>query len=140
MTKMYRKVCHGSPIILEIANTGCLALRVEWCRSRARAMRWSEEVVLLREEMRRVLAFMEWHADWWEGRQALHEDLDAVLDEGMRAYAGKQAHIRRSMRNHFNHLWRCSDQFIALGIGADNEILDLREAASHNLLAMRPLG
>jgi hypothetical protein len=27
------------------------ALRIEWCRSRARAMRWSEEVLLLREEM-----------------------------------------------------------------------------------------
>jgi hypothetical protein len=103
-------------------------------------MQWSKEVVLLWEEMRRVLAFLEWHADWWEGHRALHEDLDAVLDEGMRAYAGKQAHIRQSMRNHFNHLWCCSDQFIALGIRADNNILDLQEAASHNLLAMHSLG
>jgi hypothetical protein len=93
-------------------------------------MWWSEEVVFLQEEMRRVLAFLEWHADWWEGHRALHEELDAVLDEGMRAYAGKQAHILQLMRNHFNHLWHCSDQFIALGIGANNNILDLREAAS----------
>ena len=126
-------------IILEIANTSHLALRVEWCRSHARAMRWSEEVLLLREEMRRVLAFLEWHADWWEDRRALHEELDSVLDEGMKAYAGKQAHIRRTMRKYFNNLWRSSDQFIALGIGADNDILDLREAASYNLLDLPAL-
>ncbi|KAF5375829.1 hypothetical protein D9615_008231 [Tricholomella constricta] len=33
------------------------ALCIEWCKSKARSDRWSEEVELLQEEMRRVLEF-----------------------------------------------------------------------------------
>ncbi|KAG2028626.1 hypothetical protein BDR03DRAFT_818726, partial [Suillus americanus] len=40
-------------------------VRVEWCKSRARALRWAEEVDLLQEEMRRVLQFFNWQANWW---------------------------------------------------------------------------
>ncbi|KAG2742314.1 hypothetical protein P692DRAFT_20811856 [Suillus brevipes Sb2] len=36
--------------------------RIEWCKARARAMRWAEEVELLKEEMRRILQFFEWRA------------------------------------------------------------------------------
>jgi hypothetical protein len=123
-----------------IANTCCSALRIEWCRSRARAMRWSEEVLLLREEMRRVLQFLEWHAGWWEDRRSLHEGLTSELAEGMTAYASKQANIRRSIRKSFNHLWRASDEFIALGIGSDNDILDLQHPATFKVLNMPPIG
>ncbi|KAF8873430.1 hypothetical protein BD779DRAFT_1613676 [Infundibulicybe gibba] len=42
------------------------ALHIEWCKSKARADRWSEEVELLREEMRRVCAFFETHTIEWE--------------------------------------------------------------------------
>ncbi|RDX44815.1 hypothetical protein OH76DRAFT_1328515, partial [Lentinus brumalis] len=42
------------------------SLRVEWCKARARAQRWTEECELLQEEMRRVLQYHEWRADWWE--------------------------------------------------------------------------
>ncbi|KAG1843773.1 hypothetical protein DFJ58DRAFT_717719 [Suillus subalutaceus] len=42
------------------------ALRVEWCRSRACANQWVEEVELLLEEMRCVSAFLAWHAAWWD--------------------------------------------------------------------------
>ncbi|KAG1892934.1 uncharacterized protein F5891DRAFT_986314 [Suillus fuscotomentosus] len=34
-------------------------VRVEWCKSRARAMHWAEE-------MRRVLQFFDWQANWWD--------------------------------------------------------------------------
>jgi hypothetical protein len=44
----------------------CDALRVEWCKSRARAMRFTEEVELLQEEMMRVLRFLEWQEAWWQ--------------------------------------------------------------------------
>lgn len=40
------------------------AFRIEWCKSRARASRWAEEVELLQEEMRRVAEFLSWHAAW----------------------------------------------------------------------------
>ncbi|KII90795.1 hypothetical protein PLICRDRAFT_67573, partial [Plicaturopsis crispa FD-325 SS-3] len=41
------------------------ALRVEWAKSKARADRWEEEVHLLLEKMRRVLAFGSWQGEWW---------------------------------------------------------------------------
>ncbi len=43
-------------------------LRAEWARSRARVRRATEEVTLLREEMRRVLQFLQWKAKWWDAR------------------------------------------------------------------------
>ncbi|KAF6745177.1 hypothetical protein DFP72DRAFT_769389, partial [Ephemerocybe angulata] len=42
------------------------ALRVEFCRTRARAHRWEEECLLLAEEMRRVTRFWEWDAARWK--------------------------------------------------------------------------
>ncbi|KAJ7818572.1 hypothetical protein B0H14DRAFT_3473649 [Mycena olivaceomarginata] len=38
------------------------ALRIEWAKTRAKAMRYVEEVDLLEEEMRHVLQFPGWHA------------------------------------------------------------------------------
>ncbi|KAG1837469.1 hypothetical protein C8R48DRAFT_751632 [Suillus tomentosus] len=62
-------------------------LRVEWCKTRARAMQWTEEVELLQEEMRRVLCFLRWHV-----KGAISSpDIDA---EGLIAYAGRQAQLR----------------------------------------------
>ena len=40
-------------------------MQVEWSKSKARAERWREEVILLSEEMRRVLVYFEWKARWW---------------------------------------------------------------------------
>jgi hypothetical protein len=118
-------------------------------------MRWSEEVLLLREEMRRTLAFLEWHATWWETRGTLHtkwwEDQDNSLTnpqhdpaglrrptiedaEGMAAYTHKQAHIRRTIRSSFNHLWRGAVKFMEVGLGADNDILGLDLAPRSSLL------
>ncbi|KAG2105070.1 uncharacterized protein F5147DRAFT_746489 [Suillus discolor] len=39
-------------------------VQIEWCKSRARALQWLEEVELLREEMCRVLQFFAWHGAW----------------------------------------------------------------------------
>ena len=97
-------------------------------------MRWSEEVLLVREEMRRVLQFLEWHARWWEGRQTQHDGSSPELAEGVLAYACKQASIRRSIRTSFKQLWHRSDEFKTLGIGANDEILDLQQAAAYELL------
>ena len=50
-------------------------LRSEWAKSRARANRCKEEVLLLREEMQRVLVFLEWKSEWWLQRQGVWEGL-----------------------------------------------------------------
>ena len=83
-----------------------IALRVQWCRTRARAMRWSEEVLLVQEEMRRVLDFMSWYADWWTSHAAFPSIHDPELAEGLTAYATKQADLRLSLRSHFGILWK----------------------------------
>ncbi|KAG1722940.1 uncharacterized protein EDB91DRAFT_1240167 [Suillus paluster] len=87
------------------------ALRVEWCRSRARANRWVEEVELLLEEMWRVGAFLAWHAAWWEEQATRRVGLDDASLEGIRGYAKCQAALRRSMRDIFLSLRvaRCAD-------------------------------
>ena len=69
-------------------------------------MRWSEEVMLLQEEMRRVLEYMSWLANWWTSHTVVpSNDHDLYLSEGLTAYATKQANIRLSLRNHFGMLW-----------------------------------
>jgi hypothetical protein len=110
-----------------------LALRIEWCRTRARAMRFSEEVLLLREEMRRALESLKWYEDWWGNQGPRRTDVPVDIGEGLVAYAQKQASYRRALHDKFNQLWRQSAELCALGIGADNEILDLDMTVNYML-------
>ncbi|KAG1732347.1 hypothetical protein EDB19DRAFT_1831363 [Suillus lakei] len=84
------------------------ALRIEWCKARARAMRWEEEVQLLTEEQRRIIAFLDWQADWWwsQRQRRKPESLeDSGLREGLVAYAERQTSLRQALSAHFQHLW-----------------------------------
>ncbi|KAG2108890.1 uncharacterized protein F5147DRAFT_745615 [Suillus discolor] len=65
------------------------ALCVEWVKARARALRWNEEVLLLKEEMWRTRAYLEWKARWWDIRAEfaastsqliVDEDRDVFID------------------------------------------------------------
>ncbi|KAF9489123.1 hypothetical protein BDN71DRAFT_1484915 [Pleurotus eryngii] len=78
------------------------SLRLEWCKSRACALRWMEEVVLLKEEMRRVLAFLCWQADWWESKV---ENGNSVVAEGLNVYARRQADIWLRLAGKFAKQW-----------------------------------
>ncbi|KJA22732.1 hypothetical protein HYPSUDRAFT_202044 [Hypholoma sublateritium FD-334 SS-4] len=61
-------------------------LRAEWSRSRARVHRATEEVALLREEMRRVLEFIKWSAMQWDFRATISpDDASLELKEGISA-------------------------------------------------------
>jgi hypothetical protein len=109
---------------LKLLNTTnqALALRIEWCKARARAQRWLEEVQLLSEEMRRVLVFLQWKVGVWKARASfLQKDLEAAessTDEllgsgqllcsridGVQAYAYRQASIQQSLHDQFKVLW-----------------------------------
>jgi hypothetical protein len=81
------------------------ALRIEWCKARARAMRWSEDVTLLLEEMRRVTEFFEWQAAWWRAQAARHKGLPLAELSGMRAYALRQANLRESLLQGCRDRW-----------------------------------
>ncbi|TFK81406.1 hypothetical protein K466DRAFT_502162 [Polyporus arcularius HHB13444] len=74
------------------------SLKVEWFKSRARTMRWKEEIVLLLEEMRRVLATHSYDEERWRAHAKTCAHQDPAIYEGMVAYALKQARIRRRMR------------------------------------------
>lgn len=90
--------------------TATLEFRLEWSKARARAARWSEEVTLLREEMRRVLAFLRWKSSNWLQNGDPHTV--SLLTkcphrlEGLRAYACRQANVFSNIHNHFLSVWK----------------------------------
>ena len=82
-----------------------VAVRIEWAKARARSLRWTEEVHLLKEEMQRVRKTLEWKASWWDERRDGWPGLDDPMREGVRAYASRQASIQRALHERFTHLW-----------------------------------
>ncbi|KAJ7251255.1 hypothetical protein C8J57DRAFT_1078120 [Mycena rebaudengoi] len=83
------------------------ALRLEWAKTRAKSMRWTEEVDLLEVEMERILQFLQWRSDWWVGLVDLHPEVvkDPSLREGYTAYAHRQAKIHSDLRRRFEGDW-----------------------------------
>jgi hypothetical protein len=98
-------VCDIFIFVLHSTNVNYLGLRCEWAKSKARADRWSEEVVLLVEEMRRVILFFNWKADWWIQQGGVRCDVDDGVMDGLHAYAAKQAHIMHAMAHKYAALW-----------------------------------
>ncbi|KAK6969028.1 hypothetical protein R3P38DRAFT_2671570 [Favolaschia claudopus] len=91
------------------------AVRIEWAKTRARAMRWAEEVDLLEEEIRRIDQFLRWRADWWisqAGRRSLPEGPQL---EGETAYALRQAAIQRTLATEFAEEWKGLGDLIRRG-------------------------
>ena len=81
------------------------AMRVEWAKTKARGDRWHEEVLLVTEEMRRVLYFLEWKAQWWLDRGDGRPDAPIPVQQGLAGYAAKQAAVCHSMATSFAHRW-----------------------------------
>jgi hypothetical protein len=72
-------------------------LRVEWAKVQARKQHWEEEVLLVEEEMRRVVMFHKWKAQWWQSQAGRRSDADCSVLQGIAAYAEKQAHFCRCL-------------------------------------------
>ena len=81
--------------------------------------RWAEEVELLVEEQRRMLQFLHWKSKWWLERQSLVTTEDPALEEGLRAYALRQAALRADLAQHFAHIWQDTRKYIEIGGGID---------------------
>jgi len=96
-------------------------LRIEFCKSKARADRWAEEVELLQEEMKRVKLFFEKRAqNWTSHAERVGTGIlaaDPAMAEGLRAFANEQASQFRSMRARCDHLWRYVAAYVALEEG-----------------------
>jgi hypothetical protein len=82
------------------------SMRVEWAKVMARAARWNEELLIVQEEIRRVLAFFSWKSSWWIDQAARRKiNNDAALVDGIHAYAYKQAAIQSRMRERCASYW-----------------------------------
>ena len=84
--------------------------RLEWSKAYARKAHWNEEVLLLREEMRRILEFLKWKSRDWlrKGNNQVVSSLTScpLQLEGLRAYASQQAGVFGSIHDHFLGLWK----------------------------------
>jgi hypothetical protein len=69
------------------------SLQVEWAKCRARKERWEEEVLIIQEEMRRVIMYHQWRAQWWRDQGKRRTDTDSATLHGIAAYAEKQARL-----------------------------------------------
>ncbi|KAF7321419.1 CxC2 domain-containing protein [Mycena kentingensis (nom. inval.)] len=59
------------------------SMRVEWARALARKDRWTEEVALLEEEMRRTLRYLDWQEEWWRNRVSARDRLEPGTAAGL---------------------------------------------------------
>ena len=114
---LYIPFCHLLNLLI-----ATLALRVQWCRSRARVMRWTEEICLVQEEMRRVCAYLSWYANWWSSHADVGhmKQYDPFLTEGLAAYAERQAHLRTSLQGLFQGLWNDVEGWVTGKKGLDS--------------------
>ena len=82
-------------------------MRVEWAQCIARADRWEEEAILLQEEMRRVVHFLEWKSKEWVSMAGARASVvTPEVRSGLSAYAHKQASIFHNLATRFCQRWR----------------------------------
>jgi hypothetical protein len=80
--------------------------RHEWMTCRARADRWTEEEELLQEEMRRVIAYLEWKSRAWSEKVGTRTgSCTPDIQRGADAYARKQANIHHEIAVSFASQW-----------------------------------
>ena len=81
-------------------------MRVEWAQCMARADRWEEEVILLQEEMRRTVHFLEWKSrDWLAKVDARSDAVSSAVRVGLSAYARKQGSVYHNLAVRFCQRW-----------------------------------
>ena len=81
-------------------------MRVEWAQCMARVDRWEEEVILLQEEMRRVVHFLEWRSsDWLTKVDSRTGTIAPSVRSGLSAYANKQATVFHNLAVRFCQRW-----------------------------------
>lgn len=110
------------------------AVRVEWAKARARAERWTEEVQLVHEEMRRTIAYCRWQSQWWAERAVERQDLPSELQEGVAAYAWEHADLEERFARDLERRWdvirRRAKEFIESGFVDDEPQAQIDTAAS----------
>ncbi|KAG1784380.1 uncharacterized protein HD556DRAFT_1435459 [Suillus plorans] len=112
-------------------------LRIEWCKARAQEARWSEELLLLLEEMQRVLMFLTWQGTWWSGLASARHQERLADSEGSRAYANRQSALREAMAEKFRQRWAIVPAVVAAELD-DDGTLDIADTDSTMLTIEGP--
>lgn len=99
------------------------AVRVEWAKAKARAERWTEEVLLVNEEMRRTIAYCRWQSAWWKSQVGERQNISPELVDGMAAYAFEHADLEERFALDLERRWdvirRRAREFIESGFSVD---------------------
>ena len=81
-------------------------IRHEWMTCRARADRWKEESDLLQEEMRRIIAFLEWKSAWWAGKAGSRSgSITSDIQHGVDSYARRQSSVYHQLAVTLSKQW-----------------------------------
>ena len=80
-------------------------MRSEWAQTHARMCRWKEELLIIQEEMHRVLAFFEWRSMWWLNQANRRQNLECSVKSGIKAYAYKQSSLCLQMAARCAGFW-----------------------------------
>ncbi|KAJ7669187.1 hypothetical protein DFH06DRAFT_944750, partial [Mycena polygramma] len=81
------------------------SVRMEWSKAKARKDRWVEEVMMLREEMKRVLRMLRTIQGEWQDRIGKRSEIDPELAAGLKAYALRQVYVHRRLATAFHAGW-----------------------------------
>lgn len=95
----------------------------------ARTKRWTEEVRLLKEEMRCVPVTLCWKAGWWEDRRVVEEFIEEHA-EGVSAYAARQADLMRRLAKNFEEMWAGTIDLEIVPCEAERRAEELATAAA----------
>ena len=68
-------------------------MQAEWAQMRACKCHWSEEFLIVQEEMCRVLAFFEWKSGWWSAQANRRGGPKLPTQSGAAVHAQKQAKL-----------------------------------------------
>ncbi|KAJ3543012.1 hypothetical protein NMY22_g3295 [Coprinellus aureogranulatus] len=88
--------------------------RVEWGKPYARVQRYREEILLVKEEMRRTVRFFTWKETQWRRAWTAWEghSISSEYAEGLRAYAERQGKLCRELRESFIQQWAGVDELV----------------------------
>ncbi|KAJ7604992.1 hypothetical protein FB45DRAFT_1069709 [Roridomyces roridus] len=116
------------------------SVRVEWSKALARRDRWVEEVLLLREEMRRTLRMLRYTQGQWRDRVALRTNAKPEVVAGVRAYGLRQVAIHARIAEAFRSGWNCSLSTAVREVVSQDRAVELEMVDGHPVDAVGDLG
>ena len=97
---------------------------VEWAQCVACTDRWGEEVILLQEEMRLVVQFLEWRSGNWFAKTDSRIGTTLVVRAGLSVYANKQGSVFHNLAVRFSQRWHSILISLSLPHAWASEFLD----------------